>query len=189
MSQNIPQTDIPHINFEEQDNELQFVLDALIQLQKEYDAADLDESFEKDYRNIDQAISLNEQLQRKITDHIHLIDKRLELNQKSMTDMRYIANAESRFGQRVYLHRQYDSEISYFDESELIEQKPKDVSSVSEYSPHYEPETVMEEDEEDGVDCENDLPSKAWSRYERNRLVNGIQAEAKRAIAFQFLKK
>ncbi|KAG2211212.1 hypothetical protein INT47_006331 [Mucor saturninus] len=184
----------------EADGDLQGVLDALIELHQLDSEETHAERFQKDYNSITHALSLNKTMQKKVQENIEFIDQLLAKNDTAIVHIRQTANAESRFGQRLFIHRPYDDEINYFDESDLIpktpvtsppEQEEEDVEDEDEED-EYE-ETAAEEDDDDDddeneADCEMRQTKKAWSRAERLRLISGIHSEARRTIAYDFVK-
>lgn len=159
-------------------------------------------SYDNDRATIERAIELNEKLQQQVNIQIALIDSKLHSNAKTMTEARYSGNAENRFGQRIYLHREYENKVDYFDKSELKEVEEENVWQLSankepgeedsfngEEENEEEEEEEEEEDDDTGADSEKKLPNKAWSRKERQKLTAGILSEARRIIAYDHLKK
>ncbi|KAI9357768.1 hypothetical protein BD770DRAFT_443495 [Pilaira anomala] len=100
----------------EMDQDLLEVLDKLIEIHQE----DLAATFQKDQQTIDNALLLNNDMQKSIQEQIKFVDKQLDINHDMMNEAKYSANAENRFGERIYVHRKYSNIINYFEPNELI---------------------------------------------------------------------
>lgn len=129
--------------------------------------------------------------------------------------------AESRFGQRLFVHKVYTQPVQYFDQYELLEKArsnndtPSNTNTPSttavtvvrtqhdDFEDSEEEEQVNEEEEEEeelyhpmteednnelNADNQRNLPNRSWSKYERNRLLEGIRSEAKRGITYSYYK-
>lgn len=92
-------------------------------------------------------------------------------------NVRQTANAESRFGQRLYLHKGYSNNVKYFDDSELLHKSPvssppeqrqeDEEGEKTEDDDDDEEETGIEDDEEEEneADCEKRQAKKSCRSY------------------------
>ncbi|KAI8074258.1 uncharacterized protein B0P05DRAFT_547880 [Gilbertella persicaria] len=170
---------------------MQEVLDALLELHDFEKDGSFPQEYEENYLSIVNAMCVNEELQNQVIKQIETVDKMLEANQTLMKEASHCAVKENRFGQKFTIHQVYDDNISYFDKSELIDQEEEEDEDYNDHLVDLQSQGEEEDEEEqrDYVSNQSPLHRKAWSKHERDRLIEAIHSEAKRMISFDYMKK
>ncbi|KAI8976937.1 hypothetical protein BDB01DRAFT_802027 [Pilobolus umbonatus] len=161
--------------------------------------------YAEDHKTIDTACHLNSQMQQLIMKQLEAIDGQLKKHTELIDESKRIAQTETRMTGRLYIHRLYKDPVQYFDKDDLDVEPEAAVDNEEdedEFDPLFneddeeeEEEEVDEEEEEDeeekerGVDHDGCIASKAWLLTERRRLLEAIHSEAKRLLAYEYLKK